>query len=154
MRENKYKAFDRKTGDMFPVHEMQWNDKGELIFFKGRYDYEKDLYTVGGGNPNKMTGTANHEDGLVKRFEIIQYTGLKDADGIEIYEGDIVECEIGINKERYVGICEFNKRTASFEFGKKRTSSFGRTNMTVGRMKNKRVVGNIYENPELLGDSN
>lgn len=91
----------------------------------------------------------------VDSSSIGQLTGLKDCNGKMIYEGDIVECEIGINKERYVGICEFNKRTAGFEFGKKRTSSYGRTNMTVGRMKNKRVIGNIYENenPELLGDS-
>lgn len=82
-----------------------------------------------------------------------EFTGLSDKNANEIFEGDIVECEIGINKERYVGICEFNKRTAGFEFGKKRTSSYSRANMTVGRMKNKRVIGNIYENPELLGDS-
>lgn len=89
-----------------------------------------------------------------KGFIFMQSTGLKDVKGKEIYEGDIVECFIGVNNERYVGVCEFNKRTAGFEFGRKKTSNYSRANMTVGRMKKRRVIGNVYQNPELLGDEN
>jgi len=147
MRENKYRAFDRKTGDMFPVHEMQWNDKGELIFFKGRYDYEKDLYTVGGGNPNKMTGTANHLDGLVKRFEIMQYTGLKDKNNKEIYEGDFVHIHIpiiGSEVTDFFGAVKFYEGAFLVDDNEDAIPLWSEINIPF-------IVGNIYENPELLG---
>nr|KLE30817.1 hypothetical protein AAX72_02045 [Levilactobacillus brevis] len=72
--------------------------------------------------------------------ELLQYTGLKDANGKEIYEGDIVEVVSqywGQLGNRYK--VKFNKGAFSvkYDFLDEIRSSI-------------LVIGNIHENPELL----
>lgn len=69
-------------------------------------------------------------------LDAMQYTGLKDRNGREIYEGDVVESsglKFSITVEDFHGY--------RFMFGKdqmnKATAVYGE------------VIGNIYENPEL-----
>jgi uncharacterized phage protein (TIGR01671 family) len=67
-----------------------------------------------------------------------QYTGLKDKNGKEIYEGDIVDIKGDIFKDRRItldDIREVGRLCDMFE-----DATF-------------EVVGNIYENPELLEES-
>jgi len=81
-----------------------------------------------------------------KDIELMQYTGLKDKNGKEIYEGDIVihyskMHKIIFNAEE----TRFVLRDDEFEL------EIPFTNNNNKRME---IVGNIYENPELLGDKN
>ncbi|HRP37870.1 MAG TPA: YopX family protein, partial [Candidatus Dojkabacteria bacterium] len=108
-----------------------------------------------------------------------QYTGLKDKNGKEIYEGDVInyldnshdygEFGFGIRK----GVCEFSNHTGSFFFrgddGDTRdymnlvnmqekwskesyqtVSSPFRDGKLVKSYTEIEIIGNIYENPNLL----
>ena len=79
-----------------------------------------------------------------KYIELMQYTGLKDKNNKEIYEGDIIT----LHNSKYKVI--FNIEGARFVL---RNDEF-ELEITFINHNNERmeIVGNIYENPELLGE--
>ena len=76
------------------------------------------------------------------RVIFMQCTGLKDKDGWLIYEGDVVSD--GFDKY-VVEWCEYN---VQFEF--RDLSEEFKVVYTIEQLMPLEVVGNIYENPELL----
>lgn len=77
-------------------------------------------------------------------IELMQYTGLKDKNEKEIYEGDILSN--GNNEKPYKVIFENGSYRAEFE-GEFEEHSFDLIDVVAQGCE---VVGNIYENPELL----
>jgi len=75
---------------------------------------------------------------------IMQYTGLKDKNGKEIYEGDTVK----ISYHNYEDILQTRTMEVYFEAGVFRCKYCGLWEGII-----KEVLGNIYENPELLKDN-
>ena len=73
------------------------------------------------------------------RYELMQYTGMKDVKGVEIYEGDILQSEHYFKyKVVFKGDCWRCESLKNSRF----------KNRFIGR--DLKVIGNIYENPELL----
>lgn len=78
--------------------------------------------------------------------EIMQYTGLKDKHGKEIYEGDIIADTLrDIDDNIYV--CEFISEGAKYVFCSPLDGDTLDENIYANDMV---IIGNIYENPELL----
>lgn len=88
-------------------------------------------------------------DGLFLPFqnvlELMQFTGLKDKNGKEVYEGDIIQCWYGGDKHGAVEKVEFKDgafilrhRTTPISFYLEYDGTY---------TTDIEVIGNIYENP-------
>jgi len=105
-----------------------------------------------------VTGIRNipASDAYRESYIIMQYTGLKDKKGKEIYEGDIVkytfkwETYIPDSEESYDNV-SIKNREVLFADGAFRMKDESGT-LSQARDNNIEVIGNIYENKSLLND--
>ena|SRR5699024_9956646 len=119
MREVKFRAWVKDYALMADVNFLNIDYK-EIVVMINENDYE---FNCG-------------------EYELMQYTGLKDKNGTEIYEGDILTGFVF--KERWTGNVKYLAPYFAV-LGE-------RSHVILEDLEECRVIGNIYEHPHLLGD--
>lgn len=144
-RDIKFRIYDTDEKQMFYQEDIDYIDiNNEIAYINqdgGGYDYLID-FVYGDG-------------------KLMQYTGLKDKNGKEIYEGDILRCKC-LKKCKLDSCAEkvIQYKNSLIEWwesgcnlGYRLRDSKGKTMMIKPTHLNTmevEVIGNIYENPELL----
>ena len=131
MREIKFRAYIKKLKWLVPVERINFDCK----------TIEVDL--------SEGNGDISEYD--FDEVELMQYTGLKDKNNKLIYEGDIIKYfnseENGIFEVKY-DCCRFYGLWIEASFPDLFTDLF-----YLGSSKELQIIGNIYENPELLKEN-
>jgi uncharacterized phage protein (TIGR01671 family) len=117
MREIKFRAWNKEYKHFANVQE----DSDYMLGFND----DGSIYMIQGGSPAE------------KEYELMQFTGLKDKNGKEIYEGDIIETRNPKQNRYSVGSVIWKSDVCGFE-------------LYDFNCKFYKVLGNIHENPELL----
>lgn len=89
-------------------------------------------------------------DGEIPEQVLMQSTGLKDKNGVEIFEGDIIGSQDKDRPNWYVSHHKFVWHDAGFMGKQIGSSSFIGLDFWTRGENGYVVIGNIYENPELL----
>ena len=138
MREIKFRAW-HKTWSSQEIDKSDWHGKGQKI---NGMQYVKSLSQSNSGkwwvHLADWKSSCPLEDVI-----LMQYTGLKDKNGKEIYEGDVLR----ISDE---ALPEMRGKIVSvvFEMGAFRDSYYKWT--ISGKSYSYESIGNVHENPELI----
>ena len=130
MRELRFRAWDIARGQM-----LYWPNEEYLniaIDFNGQI--VMDSFDDDG------EGYRDRTVSYPKGYYLTQYTGLKDKNGTEIYEGDVISGEYDGDHE-------------TWEVGWEEDRDICGWSVTPDLCETMEVIGNIYENPELLKEA-
>ena len=131
MREIKFRVWDSTRKIMHRVRDIRDMHLREFNNWSLRLEDEKN-------NDVLTSGTF---------LKLMQFTGLKDKNGKEIFEGDIVFAKPDFKGEVIFETIEINHTCSTAFLIKYKDGTIG------GIGKDVEIIGNIYENPKLLNDA-
>lgn len=119
-----------------------WNKKNKQWLYGYYFAYHGNHFISPDAKVNPLD---TYEDYVVDADTVGQFTGLKDAKGVKIFEGDIIES----NGIRHV--IQYNEREAKYKallYGIQ-SSSCSIEQQWINEFE-KVVIGNVHENQELI----
>ena len=136
MREIKVKVWDKKNKVMFPNKKYLVNCSMNL---KGEWEIIRE--GVLGYKENEKQND----------FIFIQFTGFKDINNVEIYDGDIVEYE-DEHKVKQKGVVKYydGDNGCKYRIEAIGGDDEGNQDIEIWKEHNIKKIGNINENPELM----
>lgn len=126
----KFRAWDKRQNVMRDVAVLHFNKSGKV----NSIEYWK--------TPSELK--SYH----VRNIELMQSTGMKDKNGVEIFERDIIK-----NSNGLTGYVTYLQQEAGFVVVLKKSDyrlGHRNTGESYAEATNHEVIGNIYENGELL----
>ncbi len=126
MREIKFRAWDKLEEKMVEVNRIDLDEREVDVVIE------------------KSKSVESYYSCSFYEIELMQYTGLKDKNGVEIYEGDFIRENDGDGGYIYAEVvyhnCGFMGKEKGFE-----------PEYPISAFRDEvEVIGNIYENPELF----
>ena len=130
MREIKFRAYHKERKEMFEIASIDFEEKKAAL----------------------SNGTIKLLNVDFKQFELLQYTGLKDKNGKEIYEGDIIKYKFPYDRKlKHISPVKFLETEASFGIKDRYGNETQLYRITANNYFE--VIGNIYENKNLLEEN-
>lgn len=146
MREIKFRAWDKDQRIMFGVEQLAFGPNGELVsIYSNGPDFSSDSEVLMGEKPD------------LDEAILMEYIGLKDKNGREIYEGDILrvtdedgESYVATVKwfgDEYYPAFDLEGIPAAWNYDANALSAIFNSGAETCE-----VIGNVHDTPELLED--
>jgi len=117
----RYRAWDKEFKEMVQVNALVLDEQVIKVTYKNKNVVKDD----------------------VKEYVLMQSTGFKDKNGKEIFEGDVLGTKDGLLN----GFIEYREDLGMFVNSLIRYNNFERL---CNVASDREIIGNVYENPELL----
>lgn len=136
----RYRAWDKEENLWIKISSLGFDEEGEMWYLSPVMDDFNPVY---------------YENELGKTWEIMQSTGLKDKNSVEIFEGDIVKVTGEDEEYSYNGVVKnyADEGYPAFDIeypSEWHYESNALSAIMSGGHETIEIIGNIWENPELL----
>jgi uncharacterized phage protein (TIGR01671 family) len=139
MRAIKFRAWDKENKEMCIINDL-------VFMFESENGVMASVIDTGASEPNEYTRMI-----MPEHLELMQFTGLLDKDGREIYEGDIlVFGKTEVHKGNGNFLVQWDNEWAQLTVERFPKEKFMTPDLRQKNCEHYEVIGNIYENPELL----
>ena len=126
----KFRAWHKTWEEMGWIARIRYKKSGEIA----RLSFRRNIY-----DGNIYGGLVNLDE-----IELMQSTGLKDKNGKEIFEGDILK------SNKYITSVFYERGAYCVKFCRTTNTTVTMNVISFIEKYKTKVIGNIYENPELL----